>query len=123
MPRRKKALQPTINNITINKDLVKPTQYHYAAASWIELPPIYKKINENPNFKPLKLDPINSPGLNLLENINLSDLELVFYLLFNNSIIDSLVYYTNTCTIHTRARPDVDNNDSDNDNIIIITIT
>jgi hypothetical protein len=104
MPRRsKKASQPTVDAV-VDEDLVKPTQYHHAA-NLTELPSIYKDISSKPDFEPLKLEPIDNPGPKLLENVDSSNLESVFRLLWDDSIIDYLVYYTNACALRTKARP------------------
>jgi hypothetical protein len=87
MPRRsKKASQPTVDAV-VDEDLVKPTQYHHAA-NLTELPSIYKDISSKPDFEPLKLEPIDNPGPKLPENVDSSDPELVFRLLWDDSIID-----------------------------------
>jgi hypothetical protein len=61
MPRRsQKAPKAAINIVAVDKDLIKPTQYRHTNLT--ELPPIYKELKANPDFKPLKLEPIVNPG-------------------------------------------------------------
>jgi hypothetical protein len=129
MPRRKKDSQPTID-VAVDEDLVQPTQYQHASQT--ELPPIYKNISSNPDFDPLKLEPIENSSPNLPKNIDSSNPLSVFSLLFDDSIIDNLVYYTNAYAKRTRARPAVrtrgskpaafvakDDGDDDDDEVII----
>jgi hypothetical protein len=70
-----------------------------------ELPPIYEALRAQPDFKPLKLEPIVNPCPNILESIDSRDPEAVFRGLWDNDIIDKMVYYTNACAQHTKARP------------------
>jgi hypothetical protein len=72
MPRRsQKPPKPAVDavaSVAADKDLVKPTQYRHTSLT--ELPPIYKTLKARPDFEPLKLEPIDSPGPNIPENVD-----------------------------------------------------
>ena len=74
-------------------DLVHPTVYH--PTSLTSLPSQYNNIVPNPEFKPMKMDPIISPGPILPNGYDSKDPEALFRLLFDDRILDRIVRCTN----------------------------
>jgi hypothetical protein len=97
-----KDSKPAVAAVAVDEDLVKPTQYRHANIT--VLPQVYEALKIHPAFKPLKLEPINKPGANIPKNVDSKDPESIFRGLWDNDIIDQMVYYTNACAERTKAR-------------------
>jgi hypothetical protein len=94
MPRRKRD-----SLVSNDEDLVQYTQYHHTKA---QLPSKYDDISSYPQFDPLELVPIDNPGPNLSQDVNLSDPETLFLLYFDDRILNQLISCTNACAVRSR---------------------
>jgi hypothetical protein len=71
MPHRKR--DALVSN---DDDIVQYTQYRHTSQT--QLPSKYDNISSYPQFDPLELIPIDNPGPNLPQDIDLSDPETLF---------------------------------------------
>ena len=90
MPRRFRQSQSN------DHDLVPYTKYRPKS----RLPAQYDALRAMPPFKPIELDLITNPGLNLPAELDLDDPIAFFRLFFTNNLIQHLV----DCTNHQAER-------------------